>query len=234
MKLEVAPRPNERPTCVYCRAEVGSAEALVVCPACGSTLHAPCRTELRRCASPGCAGFDDTPPREDAATGRAARLAAARARREAEDAARDAAARAAGAPRPTRDLLWRAATGAELGKCAGVGAVVGLTIGLLVAYYLSGQRLAVNEVVRCCLVAGPVGAIEGLLIGLVGVRREPVRLLGSADDARYSLSAFFTAGCGLLGAWVVASLGGGTIPVLLAGVAAALLALTLGLRWFGL
>ena len=90
MKIEVAARTDERPRCVYCRADVAAGE-LDECPGCRTTLHVACRAELECCPTAGCADarvvVAPVEPGADPEAERRRRREAARARREAEDAA---------------------------------------------------------------------------------------------------------------------------------------------------
>lgn len=192
MKIDITTREgaHERPTCVYCRDEVGRSDALGLCPACGVTFHEPCRAELSRCPTPGCVGLDEEAftarQRADEEAEREARRAEARARRDAEDRGvrvdaprpRRAPARAVDGvdwtSHPVEDeapRVWRATGTNQLAACFFAGALVGGVVGLLLAYVTSRRGLGADELMTWVPPAAALGALDAVIVGALGVRR---------------------------------------------------------------
>jgi len=248
VKIEVAARTDERPRCVYCRDEVTPAE-LDECPGCRTTLHVACRAELGRCPTAGCADarvvVAPIEPGADAEAERRRRREAARARREAEDAALLASrrplrqlsreARAASRPWPgvhrpesLRGLvLWLVG-----------GALVGLAVGLIIASASSRHSLEAAQVWRWVPGAVLVGLLEAGSLAAFGIRKAPlVRVrYSSKGGRRHHDAAPLVCACLVVatfaGAWLGASVGRET-GLFVGLLAAPLLVLAPVLRWLG-
>lgn len=246
MKIGLSARSgqHERPTCVYCRDEVGPTDALGLCPACGVTFHEPCRAELTRCPTPGCVGLDEQTfaarQRADEEAEREARRAEARARREAEDrgesppsALRHAPStrqRAAAREEPIVDplsepaIVHRATTRNGLALAGLGGGLIGGLVGLAIAYLQTRHGVALDAIVTWVPAGVALGFVEGLVIGGLGVRR-PAR-----GDTTFQLVAVLV-GASAMGANLANELGAPWLVGLPLGL---LVGLPLALRFVGL
>lgn len=235
IELEVsARRGGGEVRCVFCRDELIG--AIETCPGCGATFHPACRAEMARCTTIGCSGVrgaEDSRSRRKST--RQARLAAEPAGTtpprpvDAVEPPRRRTSRSASWARADDGGFYGARTPQEFLVWGGIGAGAGLTLGLLVAYMASRHGIDLRLALRFGGIGALLGLVEGVVIGAVGVRRQPV-LGGRRKNPTTAVQAVLCMPCAFLGAIVADHL---HVSPFLGMFAAVLLVIPLLLRWLG-
>lgn len=166
IEVEVSARRDGEVNCVFCREELTG--AIETCPGCGATFHPACRAEMPRCATIGCSGV------------RGAGGSRPRRRAPRSDTVEPAPAASRPLFPPVRaiddgsDHLKRARTPEQFMRWGSVGAAIGLGVGLIAAFLVSRHGLDLGAAIVLGGGGLVLGLVEGLVIGAVGVRAEPL------------------------------------------------------------
>lgn len=132
---------------------------------------------------------------------------------------------------PPTPAVWHPSSPADYAAFALLGALVGAVLGVIAAYVTSSSGLELGGLGRWVPALAAAGAVEALLIGAVGVRRDPRVRFGPYRDASKVVGGVVGLMAGV--ALVVSLVIDETFPPWYAAGAAAAVATPLALRWIG-
>jgi len=225
IEVEILARRDGEVRCVFCRGELTG--GIETCPGCRATFHPACRAEMSRCATIGCSGVrgeEGSSARRRPPRGSTAEVA----RRRPSAATPDRSVEADPDDSPALD---RARTHEQFMRWSAVGAVVGVLIGLCGAYADSRHGIEVGPALRLGGLGLMLGAVEGVFIGAVGVRRKPFFSGKGKNNPTTVVQMMLFAPCGAAGAVIAEHF---HVNPFVGGVAAFLLVLPWLLRWLGM